>query len=345
MKQLLSSGGSSLYECWSAGPSRVLVCSTRPSRRLLTDPVVCGSAYRKLVRGSVAEALRTLAVSGTHGLGDRIAALDVLRGGLSFGVADAVGEVFGIDPTVSFIGTERVSGRPIELTYPRWELGDADTLVIGDIIGTGSTLVTVLSEALLLASRQRHPLRSIVVFTIGSRLGAERLAGLVSGWEPAERPTLTVVALEALFELPAAASTAPFTRFPFDLVRAPGNTAPEFERHRLQAVGSLFERCAIYDGGVRAFTPAEHVQSRDAWWAEVVEHDVPLLELAKLTAGLSGYRSPRRTSAEPAPWLDDTTADELYELGHAAWRYAEQLTVAEYVDNKLAQQVTPMSPS
>lgn len=343
MKRLLSSGGSSLYECWSAGPSRALVCSTPPSRALLTDPVVCGLAYRKLVRGSVVDALGTLAAAGVHGLGDQIAALDVLRGGLSFGVADAVGEVFGVDPAVSFIGTERVIGRPIELTYPRWELGDADTLVVGDIIGTGSTLMGVLSEALMLASRQRHPLRSIVVFTIGSRLGVQRLAGLISGWEPAERPALTVVALEALFELPAAASTAPFTRFPFDLVPEPSSSAPDFERDRLQAVGSLFERCAIYDGGVRAFTPAEHVQSRDAWWAEIVEHDVPLIELAKLTAGLSGYRSPRRTGAQPAAWLDDMTAAELYELGHAAWRYAEQSTVIEYVENTLARQATPMS--
>jgi hypothetical protein len=312
---------------------------------LLTDPVVCGLAYRRSVRGSVTEALRTLVAAAAAGLGETIATLDVLRGGLSFGVADAVGEALGIDPAVSFIGTERATGQPIKLTYPRWELGDADTLVVGDIIGTGSTLVAVLSEALTLASRQRRPLRSIVVFTIGSRPGVKRLTDLISGWDPSERPTLTVIALEALFELPGAAVPAPFSSYPFDLLRAPASSAPEFERHRLQATGSLFERCAIYDGGVRAFTPAEHARAREAWWAEILERDVPLIELAKLTAGLSGYRLPYRQGGQSTPWVDDATAAELHRLGHAAWRYAEQTTVAQYVAGTLAQPVTTMSTS
>ncbi|GLF92912.1 hypothetical protein [Streptomyces yaizuensis] len=354
MKRLLGAGGSSLYAYTDADavPARVLVCSTPSSRRLLTDPTVCGGEYRRLTRTAVAEALGALAEADVPAVADTpadgFAALDVLRGGLSFAVEDAIGTVLGADPTVSFVGTERPADGPVELVYDRWELGRATTLVVGDIIGTGGTLARVLTEAVGRAAARGVPLRSVVLLTIGSLAGVRRVAAALAAAAPdgggAPAPSLTVVALESLYDLPDLAAPAPFTRCPFDLLRSPAVSAPEYERERLRAAGSLFERCAVYDGGVRSFTPAEHAEHRSAWWADVVERGVPLTSLAALTAGLESYRLPLDAWLRALPWagLPDEDAAAVHLLGQEAVRFAEGLATHEYVRDILTTKEKPV---
>ncbi|WP_052850386.1 hypothetical protein [Streptomyces avicenniae] len=342
MKRVRCADGSSLYAYTSPGPARILVCSTPSSRRLLTDPTICGAAYRQLSRTAVAEALRLLTDADVAGLtttpADQFAALTVLRGGLSFGVEDAVGQVLGADPVVSFVGTERPSDGAVELTYDRWELAEATFLVVGDIIGTGGTLARTLTEAVERAARRGRPLRSLLVFTIGSRLGVQRLEAALADVDAASRPSLIVVVLESLYELPTPGTQAPFARFPFDLLRSPVTSAPEYEEARLRAVGSLFERCAVYDGGVRAFTPAEHGELRSGWWADVVDRKVRLGELAALTAGLETYRLPLEDWKRVIPWsshVDEEGAAVIHGLGRAALSLSERLDTHDYLSHFL----------
>ena len=343
MRRVLELDQLSLYEQPHSGPARVLVCSTPASRGLLTDPVSCGLGYRRTLRTALAQAMQALVAADVADLASMpdgaVAVLNVLRGGLSFGVEDAVSQILGLDPMVSFVGTERLPDRPVELSYARWELGSARTLMVGDIIGTGATLTRALSNALELAASQHRPLQSILIFTIGSRLGIERVASLLASWPPAARPAVTIVALEALYELPVPGNPAAFPWYPFDLLRWPANSAPEYELERLRKVGSLFERCAIYDGGVRAFTPAEHAESRRKWWAEVLDRGVPLAELAGRTAGLANYRLPLAQWAQTISWAQAISQAQqpgldvaaVHDLGRQALQFAEHTDTADYV--------------
>ena len=117
----------SLYQCASTGPARILLCSTPSSRRLLTEPRLVGLGFRRALGTAVAEALRAVSEATPDGAESirrgGLAVLNILRGGLSFGVEDAVAEVLGTDPAVSFVGTERTPDRPVKITYDRWELG------------------------------------------------------------------------------------------------------------------------------------------------------------------------------------------------------------------------------
>ncbi|MFE7782887.1 MULTISPECIES: hypothetical protein [Streptomyces] len=348
MKRIMSVNGSSVYEYATTGPARTLICSTPSSRALLTDPTLCGTPYRRHSRNAVAQALHALTATDTSDLSttpaDQFATLNVLRGGLSFGIEDALGNVLQADPAVSFVGTERPPDGPIELTYDRWELADASVLVVGDIIGTGSTLARVLTEAVERAAKRGRPLQSILVFTIGSRLGVQRVLAALAA-TPAiastyvqSQPSLTVVALEALYDLPSPEAPPSFPHFPFDLLRAPAAAAPEYEHHRLSTPGSLFERCAIYDGGVRAFTPADHTAERSAWWASVTDRKLPLAEVATRTAGLETYRKPLEQWKTTVPWSTQISHDEaaaIHRLGQKAIAFADDLTTDEYARDHL----------
>ncbi len=341
MRRIFSADKTTLYEYPDRGPAKVLVCSTASSRRLLIDPVISGLGYRSLVRAAVTEALEAMAQTEAAGLPvlrtGLVSVLNILRGGLSFGVEDAIAEVFAVDPLVSFIGTSRSVDKPVEITYTRWELGAAEVLAIGDIVATAGTLTSALSSVISEVAQRRSPLRSILLFTIGAQTGVERVQDFLAGLPKAERPEATIVAFESLYALPTPGTQAPFGRYPFDLLRSPASSAPEYEIERLQTLGSLFERCAVYDGGVRAFTPPQHVEMRRSWWDEVVGRRVPLTDLADLTAGLAPYRLSPQEWKRAMPWASDQGVDfgRIHDLGRKALRYAQQTQIAEYVSTTL----------
>ncbi|MFI7134855.1 hypothetical protein ACIBQ1_54970 [Nonomuraea sp. NPDC050153] len=252
---------------------------------------------------------------------------------MSFGLEDSLAEVFGTDPTVSFVGTDRSAGTPVELTYERWELSSATVLFLGDIIGTGMTLSRVLKHLREYSPARCPGLSSVWIFTIGSRLGIRKLCESVAASGERNGPRINIVAFESLFELPDPATRTAFERFPFDLVRSPVHSAPEYEAARLRSVGSLFERCAIYDGGVRAFTPDEHRKLRLGWWQNLAEQEVSIAELADLTAGLSLYEMPLQDWIARIPWADQPgiDAEATHRLGREVLLMARELPLEHYI--------------
>ncbi|GAB3057059.1 type I phosphoribosyltransferase [Micromonospora schwarzwaldensis] len=340
MRLIATGDATALYEHPHPGPARVLLCSTAPSRRLLTDPVVTGSAYRHLVRSAVAEALmilRTDTAGGEVLSTDRMSVVTILRGGLSFGVEEAVSTACGAEADVSFVGTERSTTAPLKVVYERWELG-ADPVLAGDIMASGGTMTAVLSRLLAATTARRRRPGAIVLVLIGSAAGVDAVQRCVAAVDPSERPQVTLVLLEALFALPTP-DTVPFPRFSFDLLRSAAGSTPEYEAARLASVGSLFERCVIYDGGVRAFTPSAHVNDRSSWWSTVVDRGVPLAALGKHAAGLSSYALPPPRWRRHLPWASQSGVDLdlIHDLGSRALRYAESTATADYVHERLTK--------
>lgn len=190
----------------------------------------------------------------------------------------------------------------------------------------------LLAGTLAAAEERGGRIESVLIFTVGSRLGTQRLQEFLAGLGAAERPETTVVAMEALFDVPAPGSTALFNRYPFDLLRSPVGSAPEFELRRLQTLDSVFERCVVYDGGIRAFAPAEHARQRREWWADVVRRGVSLTELAHLVAGLGTYRRPFEDWRQTFAWYDQADVDlaAVHDLGRRALRHAEDTATADY---------------
>ena len=341
MRLISTSDGGALYEHPHPGPARVLLSSTAPSRRLLTDPVVTGSTYRWLLRSAVAEALTMFRADEAGGQvlsADRMSVVTILRGGLSFGVEEAVTTACTAEADVSFVGTERSTDAPLKVVYERWEF-DSGPVLAGDILATGATMIAMLSRLRMATAPRRRRPTAVVLVVIGSGAGVDAVQRFLAGWDPSERPQVTIILLEALFALPAPDTAVPFPRFSFDLLRSAAGSTPEYEAARLASVGSLFERCVVYDGGVRAFTPSAHLNDRYSRWAAVVGQDVPLSVLARHAAGLSAYGLPRSRWRRHLPWASQSGVDLdlIHDLGTSALRYAESTATADYVHEQLAK--------
>ncbi|MFF4924756.1 phosphoribosyltransferase [Kitasatospora sp. NPDC001261] len=354
MKYLLHSDDAACYGLDPAGsPTRVLICSTAASRTLLTDPAVSGHRYRSLLGTAVSTALDLVAEADPAVAGalatEATTVVTILRGGLSFGVDSALSHRFGSPEAVSFVGTDRGAAHPLDISYERWEFAGRQLLVLGDIIGTGATVEKVLRAARQAAHGRGAEIAGYLVLTVGSRQGVRRLRDYFAELaHRGERFSAVIVALEALFELPDRTRLGQsFPQLPFDFLRSPRWSTPDFELHRLGRRDSLFEKCAVYDGGVRAFTPGEHRRFRADWWTEVRRRGsaagLSLADLGRSTAGLDRYARPLDDWLEGIGWAAPETVRhlgvdhaELHALGRRAHEYAETASLDAYADARLA---------
>ncbi|MBC2874255.1 MULTISPECIES: hypothetical protein [Streptomyces] len=359
MKYLLRSNDAACYCLDSAAsPTRVFVCSTAASRDLLTDPAVSGHRYRSLLGTAVSTALDLVAETDptvAEALAsDAATVVNILRGGLSFGVENALSHRFGSPAAVSFVGTDRGACRPLDISYERWEFAERPLLVLGDIIGTGATVEKVLRVARDTARDRGEEISGYLVLTVGSRQGVTRLRNFFAELSArGDRFSAAVVALEALFELPDRTGLGQaFPQLPFDFLRSPQRSSPDFELHRLGRRDSLFEKCAIYDGGVRAYTPGEHRLFRTEWWTEIQRRGsdagLSLLDLGRTTAGLDQYARPFDDWLGEIAWAAPENVRhlgvdhaDLHALGRQAREYAETTPIGAYAAARLGNGEPP----
>jgi hypothetical protein len=158
------------------------------------------------------------------------------------------------------------------------------------------------------------------------------------------------VSLEALFELPDRTRLGQaFPQLPFDFLRSPQSSTPDFELHRLGRWDSLFEKCAIYDGGVRAYTPGEHRLFRTEWWTEVgrrgTDAGLSLGDLGRGTAGLDQYARPFDDWLGGITWAAPENTRHLgvdhahlHALGRRAHEYAKTTSIGDYAAARLASE-------
>lgn len=342
MELLARRSASTCYRHHTAGLVDVIVSSTPATRQLLTDPHLVGSRYTEALRTGVRDAL-SLTTSAVPALEaaltqSRAEILTILRGGLTFDAQGAVEAVSGVPPSVSFIGTRRPGDGPVSVDYERWEDVDGAVLVLGDIVATGSTVELTLRKVLDEAVAHRRRIVHIVVVTVAAAPGVAAIETLVNSYAavlPAP-PSATVIALESIFRLPEPGVENGFPQAPFDFLRGTPATAPEFEWERLARLDSLLEKCVVYDGGLRAFSPARHFDFRKEWWTGF-HPKVRLESLSRVTAGLHHYALPFaewRELAAPAVDNPDPDHDRIYEAGRCAWEALRGGTVGRYLDER-----------
>ena len=100
---------------------------------------------------------------------------NVLRGGLNFGLRDALADAYDWNlHGSSFISAQRarVSQNPeewhiIEKDYKKVYMPRVVSAVLGDVVASGTSLLHALHALLDAARQQGAELRSIVFFTIG----------------------------------------------------------------------------------------------------------------------------------------------------------------------------------
>ena len=243
----------------------VYVATHRATRELLCRPELVGEEFTERAREALVAAFSALDRRRQSPLRPPINHVVVLRGGLNFTPHTVEGE-----DTISFLGVRRLDDGA-ETDYERWELTDGATVQIGDIAATGGTLLAVLGS---LREKLRSSGRRLARLRIGGFLSAESVRAISATLE-AEADLwgeVELVALERLFRLPSSAQLGENV-VPFDFLRTPAPTAPEFVAAYLEHPTAWFEKCAIYDGGARATTPAVHLEDLRAYWRAIAAED------------------------------------------------------------------------
>lgn len=277
MKAVLREVGCSVYRLSENGP-RAFVVSTPETREICNDPLLYGTRYTEHLKTAcsrvlphVGQGLRETETSVVH----------LLRGGLNFGLREALSSAFGWNAHYStFLSAQR---RRSSDNTEEWEIGECAyrklaiprtaSLVMGDVVASGASLQYGVDSMLQAFAVQRKNLRSILFFTIGGPRTEdvfEELEGRIRSEHPEYEGT-TVVYFEGRFPVATPETPLSIKITGTDLLRQGLCLAPEFVESQYDSPMFPVERCTIYDAGSRAFEPNLYLEDVLEYWEQVAQ--------------------------------------------------------------------------
>lgn len=258
----------------------VFVASTPGTRRICNDSSFRGVAYTEALEESCARILKELTPFLGFGFTEsETVVLHVLRGGLNFGLRNALHRAFSWNRHGSaFVSAQRAraSHDPeqwhiTESDYRKVYLPDNAFIVLGDVVATGTSLEHALRELVLIAKDQRKSLSGLLFFTFGGERAENIMREIASECRdvfPNFRGAATVY-LEGRFTVAQAHSPVTIKLTGTDLLRRDALLAPEFLESQYENPAFPLERCAIYDAGSRAFWLPEFEEDVANYWRDV----------------------------------------------------------------------------
>ena len=304
LKLFSSSPKASLYRWGNEGGYERWIASTKQTRSICNDPQVAGIQYTDQLREACAEILK---ISGLPLEETSSFVINILRGGLNFGLRNALNDAFGwTKHTTCFISAQRARDNAdseewhiTENAYRKVYFPPEVSLIIGDVVATGTSLRYALEELLRAAKDARSSIRDIIFFTFGGHNADVILREIDARCReifPNYRRTILIY-LEGCFEVPD--TTAPLTirLTGTDLVRRDAIMAPEFSESQYEDPAFPLERCVIYDAGSRAFWVREYAADVRAYWEQV-------LHLAERGISFRDYLQERFPELDPNRYGD-----------------------------------------
>ena len=167
------------------------------------------------------------------------------------------------------------------------------TLMIGDIIASGATLIHCLRYVTDFYRNHGARLRNIILFTIGGTKGIDILEDLtrdIREFWPEFEGFITVY-YEGIFSTYEDKGVSGINLPDVDFYWKDGIVAPEFRRETLSMCSPLFEKCIIYDGGARRYEIHEHVEEVLAFWEGILAR-ADQIDFHKLLEEKLGYPLP-----------------------------------------------------
>lgn len=262
----------------SSNPVISYVSSTKESRSICNDPRVVGVQYTNFLKKACVEILRLLEhEKGVLDEGNSCV-LHILRGGLNFGLREALFEAYGWNTHSSAFVTAQRARRLdspedwfiTEHSYRKVELPDRANIFLGDVAATGTSLRHGLAELLAAAQQQGRSLERLYFFTIGSPHVQRVLAEFERECRslfPNYKETVALF-LEGIFDVPTPDTPLTIKLTGTDLLRT-GVLAPEFVESQYENPTFPLERCTIYDAGSRAFSLQEYREDVIEYWEQV----------------------------------------------------------------------------
>ena len=283
LSQLTSTPDASWYAVDGDYTSAVkrYVVSTPESRAICNRPELVGCEYTNHLQAAVTKAFSQAPFRGELEAHEehRVCVLNFLRGGLNFGIRDALYTAFGMNRhTSAFMSSQRSKtsdGRwqVREDMYRKLEIPSGSFIIAGDVVATGITMANGLDVLVEHLQNTGSSIRHIVFFTIG----CHKLEKVLSDLDSRLRATFSdyesahAVYFEGKFKLVDSKTKLRIGIQGTDLIRSESLIAPEFEASQWDDVAYPLERCTIYDAGSRAFDVPRYIEDVLEYWEQVAE--------------------------------------------------------------------------
>lgn len=283
MNQLLKSENCSLYSLNEDHYSvKSVIASTPETRAILNDPFITGVKYTGMMESACAGILASIRELNLFELfEDEAVVLHILRGGLNFGLREALSDAFKWNNHASaFISAQRArkTHEPeewyiTESEYRKVYLPKKFSLVFGDVVATGTSLKHALKDILNTVKKQNAQLKGILFFTIGGQKAEDILAEIdrECRQEFPEYCNSLLVYLEGCFSVADPETEISIKVDGTDLLRKDAVMAPEFIKSQYENPSYSLERCVIYDAGSRAFWLPEYLEDVRIYWEKTLQ--------------------------------------------------------------------------
>ena len=223
--------------------------------------------------------------------------LSILRGALNYPLEESCYREHIRVHDISFLSSERVFNEDeiagLEIKYSKLTMVPDSTLLIGDIIATGETLIHCLRYVTDFYREHGARRRNIIIVPIGGTTGItilERLTKEIREFWPEFEGFITVY-YEGIFSTYKDKGVSGINLPDVDFYWKDGIIAPEFRRETLSMRNPLFEKCIIYDGGARRYEIHEHVEEVLEFWKEM-EKRADRIDFKALLDEKLGYPTP-----------------------------------------------------
>lgn len=268
--------------------------------------------------------------------------LSILRGALNYPLEESCYREHIRVHDISFMSCERVFDDAgaiagLAVKYCKLAAVPNSTLMIGDIIASGETLVQAMRYVTEFYREKGAKLRNIVLFTIGGTRGIELLEKLtreVREYWPDFEGFITVY-YEGIFSCyePGDLGVSGINRALIDFYWKGGIVAPAFRRQTLSMQNPLFEKCTIYDGGARRYEINEHIEEVLEFWNGILER-ADIIDKQALLEEKLGHALP--ISYEE--WLEDCHYGKLEEK-ETRWLYQQERGFVEGIKDISLRQI------
>ena len=277
--------------------------------------------------------------------------LPTLRGALNYPLEESCYREHIRVHDISFLSSERVFNEDeiagLEIKYSKLTMVPDSTLLIGDIIATGETLIHCLRYVTDFYREHGARLRNIIIFTIGGTTGIkilERLTKEIREFWPEFEGFITVY-YEGIFSTYQDKGVSGINLPDVDFYWKDGIIAPEFRRETLSMRNPLFEKCIIYDGGARRYEIHEHVEEVLEFWKEMLAR-ADKIDFKALLDEKLGYATPISfedwVKANHYEKISSSVNKWLYKQEQGYIQSMQDVTLREIAEERIEQFTTAL---